>query len=140
MLAPFTQPWADAFRAAINADAAYQAAARNWTWPVALVVGARPDLGIMVDMAVEAELDRGHCSAARAVPADRTTAPFVLRGEYDAWKRVVRGELDPVLAVTTGKLRLERGALTTLMLHTTSARALVACARMVPTAFPDETG
>lgn len=135
---PFTQPWADAFRVAINADPAYQSAARNWTWPVALVVAARPEVGIPADSAVEVELERGHCHAARAVPAGEATAPFVLRGEYEAWKQVVRGELDPVLAVTTGRLRLERGALTTLMLHTGSARALVACARNVPTTFPDE--
>lgn len=135
---PFTQDWADAFREAINADAAYRQAARNWPWPVALVVAARPELGIPADTAVEVDLDRGHCTASRVVPAGQSTAPFALRGEYEAWKRIVRGELDPVMAVTTGKLRLERGALTTLMLHTGSARALVACARTVPTRFPDE--
>lgn len=138
MIPPFTQQWADAFREAINGDAAYRAASRSWTWGVALVVPARPELGIATDTAVEVDLDRGHCHAARAVPAAKATAPFVLRGEYETWKRIVRGELDPVFAVSTGKLRLERGALTTLLLHTRSARALVACARMVPTVFPDE--
>lgn len=138
MLLPFTQPWADAFCAAIESDADYRAASQSWRWPLALVLEAKPELGFAEDVAVELALDRGHCASARAVAARDVTAPYVLRGGYDAWKRVVRGELDPVLAVTTGKLRLVKGALTTLMLHSRSARALVACARNVPTRFPDE--
>jgi putative sterol carrier protein len=65
-------------------------------------------------------------------------APFVLRGSYETWKAVMREGLDPVMAVATGRLALERGALTTLMLHTRSARLLVELARQVPTRFPDE--
>lgn len=135
---PFTAAWADAFCDAINADDAYRAAASGWTWPVALVVQARPDLGIADDTAVEVALDRGRCTAARAVPAADVTADIALRGAYDTWKRIVQGALDPVTAVTTGKLVLVRGSLATLLLHTAAARALVACAARVPTAFPDE--
>lgn len=135
---PWTQEWADAFRAAIDADPAYQRAAASWTWPVALVVQARPDLGIPEERAVEVDLDRGRCHAARVVAGDAVTADIALRGDYDTWKRIVRGELDPVTAVTMGKLKLVRGSLTTLMLHTGAARALVACAASVPTRFPDE--
>jgi hypothetical protein len=70
-------------------------------------------------------------------PAGASAAPFKLRGPYAVWKRLVRGELDPVMAVARGELRLE-GPLTTLMMHVSSARALVACAQRVPTTFPDE--
>ena len=52
----------------------------------------------------------------------------------------MRGELDPLAAVVTGRLAVVRGALTTLMLHVAAARALVAVARAVPTEFPDEAG
>lgn len=138
MYQPWTQEWADAFRAAINADPSYQRAAGSWTWPVALVVQARPDVGIPEERAVEVDLDRGRCDAARVVAGPDVTADIALRGDYDTWKRIVRGELDPVSAVTTGKLRLVRGSLTTLLLYTGAARALVACAASVPTRFPDE--
>lgn len=135
---PFTQDWADAFRDAINADAAYRAAAASWTWPLALAMEARPDLGYPEAVAVELALDRGTCHDARIVPADAATAPYVLRGSYDTWKRVVRGDVDAVMAVATGQLALARGSLMTLMMHTGSAKALVATAGTVPTTFPDE--
>jgi putative sterol carrier protein len=135
---PFTQPWADALREAINADQAYRVAARTWTWPVALVLEAAPALGYPVDTAVEFDLDRGHCTAVRVLDPSAATAPFVLRAPYEAWKRIVRGALDPVMAVALRQVTLH-GSLTTLMMHAGAAKALIACARTVPTHFPDES-
>ena len=138
-LLPFTQPWADAFRDAINDDADYRAAAAGWTWPLALVLEPVPALGYPDGAAVRLELDRGRCDRATATaPASAAAAPYVLRGDYGAWKAIVRGELDPVTAVMTRRLSLAAGSLTTLMLHARSAKALVACARRVDTTFPDE--
>jgi putative sterol carrier protein len=135
---PFTDAWADACCAAVNASAAYRGAAADWPWPVALAMDAAPELGYPEPLAVELTLDRGACRGARLTTPDATSAPIVLRGAYAAWKHIVRGELDPVTAVATGRLTLARGALTTLMLHTRAARALVAVAGEVPTEFPDE--
>lgn len=134
---PFTQPWADAVRAAINADAAYRAAAVNWTWPVALVLDAAPNLGYADEAAVEFDLDRGHCTAVRVLAPSAITAPFVLRAPYAVWKKVVQGLTDPVMAIALRKIALQ-GSLSTLLLHVGAAKALVACARTVPTHFPDE--
>jgi putative sterol carrier protein len=134
---PFTQPWADAFCAAVNTDEEYGRIGGGWRWPLALVLLAEPALGWPDDVAVQLELGGGRCAGARLVPAGEVTAPFALRGSYETWKRVVHGELDPVSAVMTGALRLT-GSLATLMLHTRSARALVQVARQVDTVFPDE--
>jgi putative sterol carrier protein len=134
---PFTQAWADALREAINGDAAYQRAATTWTWPVALVLDAAPDLDYHADTAVEFTLDRGTCTAAQVLHPAAVTAPFVLRAPYAVWKRIVRGALDPVMAVALRHVSL-KGSLTTLMLHAGAAKALIACARTVPTHFPDE--
>lgn len=135
---PFTAPWADALRAAISADAGYRATAANWTWPVALVLEAAPELGYATDVAVEFDLDRGDCTAVRVSEPQAVTAPFVLRAPYTVWKRIVRGTLDPVMAVALRQVALQ-GSLSTLMMHAASAKALVACARGVPTHFPDES-
>lgn len=135
---PFTQPWADALLAAINASDAYRAAATNWTWPVALVLEAAPGLGYADDVAVEFDLDRGTCRNVRVLAPSATTAPFVLRARYAVWKQVVRGHLDPVMAIALKKIAFE-GSLTTLMMHVGGAKALVTCARTVPTQFPDES-
>lgn len=88
-------------------------------------------------MAVELALDAGRCHGATIRTRETVTAPFVLSAPYNTWKAVVRGELDPLLGVTRGRIAV-KGSLATLMLHAKSAAALVACARAVPTAFPDE--
>lgn len=134
---PFTPAWASAFRDAITTDATYRAAATRWTWPVALVLDAAPELGYPDAVAVELALDRGDCHAAEIVAASATTAPFVLSAPYSTWKAVVQGALDPLVGVTTGKIRVQ-GSLATLMLNARAASALCACAQRVPTAFPDE--
>ena len=134
---PFTTAWADALHGAINADAAYKAAASKWTWPVALVLEATPELGYPEPVAVELALDRGHCHSATVVAPDAVTAPFTLRASYAVWKRIVQGSLDAVTAVTMGEVKFQ-GALTTLLLHMKAAKALVGVAQQVPTQFPDE--
>lgn len=134
---PFTQPWADALRAAINTDLAYRAAATSWTWSVAFILDAAPELGYSVDAAVEFDLHRGTCTAVRVLVPSAISAPFVLRAPYAVWKKVVKGLTDPVIAVALRRIAFE-GSLATLMMHAGAAKALVACARSVPTRFPDE--
>ena len=134
---PFSQPWADALRAVINDDADYKAAAKGWKWPMALVLDRAEDLGYPDDVAVRLDLDAGDCREARIVRAEDADAPFVLRGPYGVWKRIVRGELDPVAAVVKRELALD-GNLHTMLMHAKTAKALVACAQKVPTTYPDE--
>lgn len=104
---------------------------------MALVLEAEPSLGYPADTAVEFDLSHGTCSAVRVLEPSAATAPFVLRASYAVWKRIVHGALDPVMAVALRQVTL-RGSLSTLMLHAGAAKALVACARLVPTHFPDE--
>lgn len=134
---PFSPEWAAAFKDAIDADAPYRAAAAKWTWPVALVLQAAPEYGYPDAVAVELTLDRGLCHAAAILPREAVTAPFVLTAPYAVWKAVVRGELDPLVGVTRGKIAVQ-GSLATLMMNAKAAAALCACARNVATAFPDE--
>jgi putative sterol carrier protein len=135
--APFTPEWTQAFREAINSSVTYRETAEDWAWPLALCMLRDPALGYPEDVAILLELDRGHCRSARLLPAGEANAPFMIRGDYPVWKRIVRGEVDPVSAIVTGSLRIE-GSLSTIMLHVRSAKALVECASEVPTFFPDE--
>ncbi|MEP6690791.1 MAG: SCP2 sterol-binding domain-containing protein [Gemmatimonadaceae bacterium] len=137
LLRPFTTEWADALRAAINDDAAYRTSSAGWTWPVALVLDAEPSVGYGCEIAVQLWLERGTCTAARILEPSSCDAPIALRASYATWKRVVRGDLDPVMAVMTGKVKLT-GPVTLLLNQAGSARALVDCVRAVPTQFPDE--
>lgn len=134
---PFTPEWAAAFRDAVEADDTYRSTAAKWTWPVALVLDAAPEIGYPEPVAVELALDGGRCHGAEIRHPDAITAPFVLRAPYATWKQVVKGELDPIAGVTRGRIGV-KGSLATLMLHARSASALCQCARAVPTHFPDE--
>lgn len=96
-----------------------------------------PQLGYPDSVAIELSLDRGQCHGVVIHSEDAVTAPFVLRAPYAVWKSVVRGELDPLLAVTRGEITV-KGSLSTLMMHAKAAIALLACAKAVPTEFPDE--
>ena len=136
-LLPFTQPWADAFCEAVNADPRYAAAAAGWRWPVAFILDRVPEHGYPEDVAVELVLEDGKCISARAIRAADVTAPFRLRGNFRVWKRISRGELDPVTAVMKRELGFS-GQMMTLMLHTGWARALVTCVRSVDSAYPNE--
>ena len=134
---PFSPAWAAALCAEIEGDAAYRAASHGWRWPLALVLDRAPDLGFPDDVAVQLTLERGRCLGVTVRPAAKVDAPFALRAPYATWKRVVRGELDPVIGVMKGEVKLT-GSIGTLMMHTRSAKALVECARRVPVRFPDE--
>jgi len=138
MFRPFSTEWADAFRAAINADTEYAAVARSWTWPVALVLDATPAYGYLQPTAVQLTLDRGTCSSALIMPPHTVSATFVLRADYGTWKDVVQDGLDPISAVTSGRIKFT-GPLGTLLMHAKAASALVNSARAIPTDFPDET-
>ena len=134
---PFTQPWADRFRAAVNASAEFRRVGSEWRWPVALVLDSAPALGYATAHAMLVELEGGECRRAELVDPTSLDAPFVIGGPYEVWKEVVRGKLDPIAAIMRRQMRL-KGSIATLVQHLATAKALVGCASAVPTRFPDE--
>ena len=130
---PFTQQWGDALCAALNASESYHAIAARWIWPVALVVQKAPDLGWPRETAVVLSLEHGHCNGARLVDGSKARAPFIFRGSYANWKRVMHGDVDPIVAMVKGELAVT-GSMSTIMMHSRAAKALVEVARTVATA------
>lgn len=130
----FSPQWAAAFKDAVNADADFRDVARKWSDPVALVVDATAERAAT---AVQVELHEGTCLGATALPPDDVTAPFVLAAPLRTWHEIMHGALDPLSAVARGSVKLTRGSLGTLMVHSRTARALLVCARGVDTDWPD---
>ncbi len=118
----------------MNRDADYRDVAKGWSNPVALVV--QPEAGATHAVAVQVDLIAGTCVSAAALTPDEVSAPFVLSGDLAAWRDILNGRSDPIMAVVRGKVKLTRGSLTTLMLHAKAARALLACAQAVETCWP----
>ena len=60
--------WCVAYKDAINGNAGYKAAAKDWTHgPVAMVVGAEPAIGLAEDTAMWLDVDQGSCRDCRLV-------------------------------------------------------------------------
>lgn len=127
---PFTLQWGEALCAALDASESYHAAAARWMWPVALVVQKSADLGWPRDTAVVLSLEHGRCRGVRLVDANKARAPFVFRSSYANWKRVFRGEVDPIVAMVKGELAVT-GSMSTIMMHSRAVKALLEVARTV---------
>lgn len=133
----FTQEWAAAWCAALNASDAYRAAAAGWEGAVALVMGADGEAGVPVQRAVYLDVAGGVCGGARvANEADLATARYVIEASPSAWQAMLDGTLAPMMALMTGRLRLTRGNFASLLPYANAARELVATAGEVPCRFP----
>jgi len=134
---PFvSQEWVEAFAQAINRSESYREYAATWEHgPVALVVNAAPEVGWEEDRGVWLDLHRGRCRQARIVSrAEAEEAPFVIYGDYGQWRGLVEGKFDLLPALMRGRLKL-KGDLKVIVKYVKAAKALIAAAQQVPTAF-----
>jgi len=135
-----SETWAVAYRDAVNANAQYKAAGKDWTHgKVALVVKADNSLGqdIEQDMAILLDVDSGACRGASYLSADaaRGDAAFVVEGPYDHWKQLIVDNLDPIKALMQGRFKLSKGHLPTMIRYVESSKQLLSSAQAVPTQF-----
>jgi len=132
--------WCAAYKDAINANAAFKAAHKEWTHgAVAMVVTAEPAIGIPADTAMWLDVHQGTCNDCRLVGRDEADkAPFVIVASYARWKEVIRGLLDPTKGMMQNKLKLTKGHMPTMVKFVTASKELVASTSKVPTQFVDE--
>lgn len=133
-----SESWTSAYKDALNANAAYARAGKDWTHgPVTMIVKANAALGIDNDQAMLLDVHGGECRAATFMEAQaaRDAAPFVIEAEYDRWKSVIQGEVEPIKAMMQGKLKLTKGHLPTIIRYVESSRQLVVSAGHVDSQF-----
>lgn len=130
--------WTAAFGDAINANEGYAKAGKGWTHgSVAYVVEARPELGIERDTAMLLDLHEGKCRNAEMMDAkDARGADFIIVAEYERWKEVLSGEVDPTKAMMQNKLKLEKGHLPTIVKYVVASKELVKSATNIDTDYP----
>lgn len=135
----FTQEWVDAWCAALNASDAYREAAAGWEGAVALVMSAERG-GSRSERAVFLDVSGGRCHGARVARAgDVEAARYVIEAAPDAWRMMLGGELAPLMALMTGKLRLTRGDFASLLPYANAAKELVVVATAIPFRFPEDS-
>ncbi|HEV2148894.1 MAG TPA: SCP2 sterol-binding domain-containing protein [Longimicrobiaceae bacterium] len=133
----FTEEWSQACCDELNRREVYRGAAAEWEAPVVLVMERDPALGVEEDRAFLLDLHRGECRGTRrATEDDMAQVSYVMRATPAAWRHILDGELDPITAVMTGRLRLARGSLLSLARYTAAAREMVAAAGAVEATFP----
>jgi putative sterol carrier protein len=118
--------WASQFRAALNSNEAYAEAAAAWEGDFLLEVV--PDSSAEGGPGVYLDLAHGTCRDARyVVDARALSAEFTFRGTAEDWRKVVRGEVDPIRAYLEGTIRL-RGNPAKLMRFMRATRELLVTA------------
>ena len=130
--------WVAAYKDAINANAEYKKAGKDWTHGVvAMVVQAEPTLGIPEDLAMWLDVHEGRCRDCKLIPAKEAEAlaPFVVVASYAQWRQVIRKEVDPTKALMQGKLRLTKGHMPTMVKYVNASKQLVESTSRVPTKF-----
>lgn len=127
-----SEEWAKAWGEALATSEEYRKAAQRWEGPVLFRLKGS-------DRAVYLDLWHGECRDARAATdSDPETARFILSADLPTWLSVLDGTIAPLPAVMRGRLKLEKGKLSSLMPYTAAARELVQAATCLDTRFPDD--
>ncbi|MEM7049626.1 MAG: SCP2 sterol-binding domain-containing protein [Acidobacteriota bacterium] len=124
----FSQAWIAEWGDELNSSDAYRAAAAAWEGSILFIMA----LPTGEERLAFLDLWHGDCRAARvASQQDTGDAAFILRATDHDWQRVLSGDIEPIWAMMSGKLKLERGRTAQLVPHAKAAQELVAAARRV---------
>jgi len=119
-----SREFAEALCRALNESEAYRRYARGWRWPILFKVEGGP--GFVLD------LYDGECRGVEWFDdASQASAEYVLSAPREVWLSVIRGDVHPIRAILSRKIRLERGSYTTLARYSMAATEIVRAARSV---------
>ena len=135
MAYPFpSHAWVQALAAALNSDARYAEIAKGWEGDMIVVVLADGEgSGQETAAAVYLDLWHGECREARMLdPGEELPkAAFILRATLSNIKRIFKGELDPIQAMLTRRLRVE-GNMAYMLRNIPTVLEFVRCCLEVP--------
>lgn len=126
-----SEEWANAFRAALNANPRYGEAAKQWEGDILLRV--LPGPGGTATPGVQLALAHGECTEARYLPdSAAASSEFVFEATEENWGKLMRHEMDLVSAIMNRTIRVQ-GNLPKLLRFTRAAKELVDTAAEIPT-------
>ena len=125
--------WLHAFELILNRDPRYAEIAKNWE--ADLIFEIQPDAGgASGDPNISLYLDlwHGKCRGSRVLtsPGDSPKAKFTLRAPLANFLKILDGEIDPMQAMLTGKLRVQ-GDVVYMMRNVPVVLDFVRCAKSV---------
>lgn len=124
-----TEEWLRTFEEKLNTDPQYAEIAKTWEGDVVMTVNPGKELEDQVVMYFD--LWHGKCRQASFVDneIDQEVA-FVLKGEYENYARILKGDLHPMQAMLTRKLSVQ-GNMGLLMRNVPTVLDFVRCAQEV---------
>ncbi len=130
---PFpSNEWTQAFKDKLNGNPTYAEVAKNWEGDMAFQIewpDGRPASQLYMD------LWHGQCRDAYEVTPDKTINPaFRLTAPVANFVKVITGELDPMQAMVTGKLKVQ-GNMVMMMKNIPTVLEFVRTAKQVDTEF-----
>lgn len=126
----FSSEWIVALGNALRNSDAYRQQAQTWEGSILLVL---VETSTPQDRAVWLDLWHGDCRDAReATPADFDTADYILAADWQQWQQLLHKKIEPLMAVMRGKLKLNKGSMTTLARYANAAKELVNAAASIP--------
>lgn len=125
--------WIKSLMDVVNGSSAYANAAEKWEGDLNFVVEPGPGLQEPVNLYMD--LWHGKCRSAGVFPAGKKPAEFEISAPLATWRQVLAGKLDPIMGLTTRRLKL-KGNLMKILKTPRAAIELVNCAREVDTRFP----
>jgi len=125
--------WVKEFCRKLNENKTYEEAAKNWEGDFLFII--TPDGSLDREYIFYVDLWHGKCRKAELVGSreEKKTA-YIFEGPYSNWKRLIRGELDPIMAIMTKKFKLQ-GDMSKVVRAVKAAKELVLTASKVPTQF-----
>ncbi len=128
-----TDEWLVALMNKLNTDEHYARIARNWEGDMAFTV--EPGGPIKSPINYYLDLWHGKCRQAYKMDSNSTIKPtFTLRIPYENGVRLLKGELEPMQAMLTRKIRVE-GNMAVMMRNIPTVLDFVRCCREVTDGF-----
>jgi len=138
-----TEEWVKKAHEAVNNSEEYEKAAKTWEGDILFVAtdipenirhitGGKDKIGFWLDLWHGKSRDYKYVE-----DPDNFEAAFKIIATYENWKKVLKGELNPVTGMMTRKLKV-KGSLSKILRYTSAAMALLKAVQTVPTKFPDE--
>ena len=117
----------------LNSDDQYAEIAKNWEGDMLFVVDAGENLAQPITYYLD--LWHGKCRDAFTVTdGQNIISAFTLKGTYDNYKRILKGELEPMQAMLTRKLSVQ-GNFVIMMRNIPTVLDFVRCCREVTDSF-----
>jgi len=132
-----SREWAEEFCKKLNENEKYRSSARKWEGSIMFKVSAMPQelsqkyMGKLPGFILD--LWHGECRGVTWYDdAASGEADYILSASYDDWIKIIEGKLDPIKAMVSRRMKVEKGSIATIMRFTLAAINMVKTAQQVP--------